>query len=188
MSSAAAGAGECGAVHTVQEGVNGKGEDGAELKAVAASVKAGSGKAGAERGGDGDLGGQSWGRQGQRRLQSGRALGAQPARRSRGRWRGRTRRRGSGTAVDAATTTAQARRRRPWCGEGEGEELGRVESVSELGEEVGDRTQPPERRGEEAGQRAAAWRALRPPSSTCLPSWPSQAARWSGSWAGPVGR
>ena len=41
-------------------------------------------------------------------------------------------------------------------------------------------------RGEEAGRRAAAWRALESPSSTCLPAWPRQAARWSGCWAGPA--
>ena len=43
-----------------------------------------------------------------------------------------------------------------------------------------------ERRGEEARRRAAAWRVLVPPSSTCLPAWRRQAARWSGCWAGPA--
>ena len=43
-----------------------------------------------------------------------------------------------------------------------------------------------EKRGEEAGWRAAAWRVLVPPSSTCLPAWRRQAARWSGCWAGPA--
>ena len=70
--------------------------------------------------------------------------------------------------------------------ESEGEELGRKRRACELGGEVGDRTRAAERRGEEAGRRAAAWRALVPASSTCLPAWPSQAARWSGGWAGPA--
>ena len=70
--------------------------------------------------------------------------------------------------------------------ESEGEELGRKCRVCELGGRVGDRRRAVEWRGEEAGRRAAAWRALVPPSSTCLPAWRRQAARWSGCWAGPA--
>ena len=172
---------------TGQEGANGEGEEVARLTAVAASTEASSGVVGAEQHGEGDLRGRSWGRRGRGRLQGGRALGARPVRSSRGRRRRWTPRRGSGTTVDAASTTVRARRRRPWCGEGEEEELGRVGGVCEVGGEVYDRSKPPGRRGEEAGRRAAAWRVLQPPSSTCLPAWPSQAARWSGSWAGPAG-
>ena len=69
----------------------------------------------------------------------------------------------------------------------EGEELGRKGRVCELGGGVGDRPRAAELRGEETGRRAAAWRALVPTSSTCLPAWPSQAARWSGGWAGLAG-
>ena len=70
--------------------------------------------------------------------------------------------------------------------ESEGEELGRKGCVYELGGGMGDPPRPAERRGDEAGRQAAAWRALVPASSTCLPAWPSQAARWSGCWAGPA--
>ena len=70
--------------------------------------------------------------------------------------------------------------------ESEGEELGRRGCVCELGGEVGDRPRVAERRGEEAERRAAAWHALVPTSSTWLPAWLSQAARWSGGWAGPA--
>ena len=71
--------------------------------------------------------------------------------------------------------------------ESEGEELRRKGRVCELGGGVGDRPRAAKRRGEEAGRRAAAWHALVPTSSTWLPAWPSQAARWSGGWAGPAG-
>ena len=41
------------------------------------------------------------------------------------------------------------------------------------------------------GSGEAATRCVAPmrcsPPSTCLPAWPSQAARWRGSWAGPAG-
>ena len=57
--SAATGAVERGSVQTVQERANGEGEDGAELTVVAASVKAGSGKAWGSRSDDGDLVGRS---------------------------------------------------------------------------------------------------------------------------------
>ena len=80
--------------------------------------------------------------------------------------------RGYGEGV-AAMASAMA-----W--ESEGEELGRGGGVCEVGGVVYDRSSPPGRRGEEAGRRAAAWRALVPPSSTCLPAWRRQAARWSG--------
>ena len=43
--------------------------------------------------------------------------------------------------------------------ESEGEELGRKGCVCELTGGVGDRPRAAERRGEEAGRRAAAWRA-----------------------------
>ena len=71
--------------------------------------------------------------------------------------------------------------------ESEGEELGRKGCVCELGGGVGDRSKAATQRGEEEGRRAATSRAQVPPSSTCLPAWPSQAARWSGGWAGPAG-
>ena len=70
--------------------------------------------------------------------------------------------------------------------ESEGEEMGRKGFVCELRGGVGDRPRSAEWRGEEAGRRAAAWSALVPASSTCLPAWPSQAACWSGGWAGPA--
>ena len=65
--------------------------------------------------------------------------------------------------------------------------MGEGGGVCGVEEDVEGRTIPPGRRGGEARRRAAAWRAARSPSSTCLPAWPSQAARWSGSWAGPAG-
>ena len=71
--------------------------------------------------------------------------------------------------------------------ESEGEELGANGCVHGVRGTTWSSSRPAERRGEEAGRRAAAWRALVPPSSTCLPAWPSQAARWSGGWAGPAG-
>ena len=76
--------------------------------------------------------------------------------------------------VDGAAAGASAMVR-----ESEGEELGRKGCVCELGGGVGDRPKAAERWGEEARRRVAAWHALVPVLSTCLPSWPSQAARWS---------
>ena len=72
MSSAAAGAVELAAVHTVHERGNGEGQDGAWLTVIAASVKAGSGKVGAERGGEADL------RRPRRGKAPGRRFGALP--------------------------------------------------------------------------------------------------------------
>ena len=46
------------------------------------------------------------------------------------------------------------------------------------------RRQLDEGSGEAAGSCVA--RMLCSPSSSCLPAWPSQAARWSGGWAGPA--
>ena len=170
-----------------QKRANGEGEDEAGLTGVAAGAGASSGVVGAERDGEGDLRGRSWGRRGRGRLQGGRALGARPVRSSRGRRRRWTPRRSSGTTVDVASTTVRSRRRRPWRGESGGEELGGGGGVCGVEEDVEGRTIPPGQRGGEARRRAAAWRAARSPSSTCLPAWPSQAARWSGSWAGPAG-
>ena len=170
-----------------QKGANGEGEEVARLTGVAASTGASSGVVGAEQNGEGDLRGRSWGRRGRGRLQGGRALGARPVRSSRGRRRRGTTRRSSGTTVDVVSTTVRSRRRRPWRGESGGEELGGGGGVWGVEGDVDVRSMPPERRGGEAGRRAAAWRAVRSPSSTCLPAWPSQAARWSGSWAGPAG-
>ena len=172
---------------TGQKGANGEGEEVARLTGVAASTGASSGVVGADHNGEGDLRGRSWGRRGWGRLQGGRALGARPVRSSRGRRRRWTPRRSSGTTVDAASTTVRTRQRRPWRGESGGEELGEGGGVCGFEEDVEGRTIPPGRRGGEARRRAAAWHAARSPSSTCLPAWPSQAARWSGSWAGPAG-
>ena len=61
--------------------------------------------------------------------------------------------------------------------ESEGEELRRERRVCELGGGVGDRSRAAALRGEEAGRRAAAWRAQAPASSTWLHAWASQAAR-----------
>ena len=71
--------------------------------------------------------------------------------------------------------------------ESKGEELGANGCVHGVRGATWRPSRPARRREEEAGRRAAGWRALLPPSSTCLPAWPSQAARWSGSWAGPAG-
>ena len=79
----------------------------------------------------------------------------------------------------AAVASAMAR-------ESEGEELGANGCVHGVRGTTWSSSRPAERRGEEAGRRAAAWRALVPPSSTCLPAWRRQAARWSGCWAGPA--
>ena len=73
-------------------------------------------------------------------------------------------------------------------GEGErersqGEE--RVSAGSGRGRGFVPRQQLDEGSGEAAGSCVA--RMLCSPSSSCLPAWPSQAARWSGGWAGPVG-
>src|SRR4051812_25932142 len=40
--------------------------------------------------------------------------------------------------------------------------------------------------GGEAGRQGAARRAPAPASSTCLPGWRGEAARWRGWWAGPA--
>ena len=94
----------------------------------------------------------------------------------------------AGTMTDAVITVARARQRRPWCGRVRERSWGGEGVSASLGEEwVGDRPRAAERRGEEAGRRAATWCALVPTSSTWLPAWPSQAARWSGGWAGPEG-
>ena len=77
-SSVAARAGEPRAVRSVQERANGEGEDEAGLTGVAADAGASLGVVGAERDGEGDLRGRSWGRRGRGRLQGGRALGARP--------------------------------------------------------------------------------------------------------------
>ena len=71
--------------------------------------------------------------------------------------------------------------------ESEGEELGENGGVLGVHGSTWSSSKPAARRGGEAGRRVAAWRTLWPPSSTCLPAWPSQAARWSGGWAGPAG-
>ena len=71
--------------------------------------------------------------------------------------------------------------------ESEGEELGLSESVLGVHGMTWSSSKITGGREGEAGRRAAAWRTLRPSSSTCLPAWPSQAARWSGGWAGPAG-
>ena len=72
---------------------------------------------------------------------------------------------------------------------------GRARERSQRGERVSARSgrergfvprrQLDEGSGEAAGSCVA--RMLCSPSSTCLPAWPSQAARWSGGWAGPAG-
>ena len=80
----------------------------------------------------------------------------------------------------AATASAMAR-------ESEGEELGENGGVLGVHGSTWSSSKPAARRGGEAGRRAAAWRMLQPPSSSCLPAWPSQAARWSGGWAGLAG-
>ena len=87
--------------------------------------------------------------------------------------------------MDAAITTAWARRRRPWCGEGEGEELGRNGRVSELGEEVG--SIPPTRMAR-GGSRAAGSCVARAAAAVehlpaCLAEPSSSLERWLG-WAG----
>ena len=185
-SSAAAGAGERGAVHTVQERANGEGEDGAELTAIAASVEAGSGKAGAERGDDGDLGGRSWGRRGQGRLQSGRALGARPARRSRRRRSSWTRWHGARTTEGAATTTVRRQGRRPWWERARE----RGKGVSEVSAGSGRRrgAHPGvQGRGRQAGGAVASSRSSASP--LCLPG-EDEAAGWHGPaqcWACQVG-
>ena len=71
--------------------------------------------------------------------------------------------------------------------ESEGEELGeeRVSAGSGRGRGFVPRQQLDEGSGEAAGSCVA--RMLCSPSSSCLPAWPSQAARWSGGWAGPAG-
>ena len=80
----------------------------------------------------------------------------------------------------AAVASAMA-----WESEGEGQgENGCVHGVRGT---TWSSTRPAKRRGDEAGRRAAAWRTLASPSSTCLPAWRRQAARWSGYWAGPAG-
>ena len=61
--------------------------------------------------------------------------------------------------------------------ESEEEELGVNGCVHGVRGTTWSSSRPAERRGEEAGRRAAAWCALVPPSSTCLPAWRRQAAR-----------
>ena len=70
--------------------------------------------------------------------------------------------------------------------ESEGERRGENGCVHGVRATTWGSSRPVERRGEEAGRRAAAWRALVSPSSTCLPARRRQAARWSGCWAGPA--
>ena len=69
----------------------------------------------------------------------------------------------------------------------EGEELERRGGVWEVQRREGDRSMasPGEGSGEAAGSCMAHMLCSR--SSSCLPAWPSQAARWSGGWAGPAG-
>ena len=76
----------------------------------------------------------------------------------------------------AAVASAMAR-------ESEGEEL--VSAGSGRGRGVDPRHQLDEGSGEAAGSCMA--RMLCSPSSSCLPAWPSQAARWSGGRARPAG-
>ena len=82
---------------------------------------------------------------------------------------------------DGAATMASAMVR-----ESEGERKGENGCVHGVRGTMWRSYRPVERRGQEAGRLAAAWRALVPPSSTCLPAWRRQAARWSGCWAGPA--
>ena len=70
--------------------------------------------------------------------------------------------------------------------ESEGEELGENGCVHGVRGSTWSSSRPAGRREGEEGRRAAAWRALVPLSSTCLPAWRRQAARWSGCWAGPA--
>ena len=120
-----------------------------------------------------------------RRLRGTRALGARLARRRGGRRSSWTRRHGARTMESATTATVRLRWRRPWCGRARERGRGRVRCPRGRGSDV-ELVQASRRREEEAGRRAAAWRALVPPSSTCLPAWRRQAARWSGCWAGPA--
>ena len=71
--------------------------------------------------------------------------------------------------------------------ESEGEELGEelVSAGSGRGRGVDPHHQLDEGSGEAADSCVACM--LCSPSSSCLPAWPSQAARWSGGWAGPAG-
>src|SRR4051812_47941281 len=93
---------------------------------------------------------------------------------ARGRRRARLRRRCGGGGVGHGEGERGRRGRRGWCVQG-------------LGATTWSASRPAGRRGGETGRRGAAWRSLVPASSTCVPAWPSQAARWRGSWAGPAG-
>ena len=86
---------------------------------------------------------------------------------------------GEGAAA-VASASAMAR-------ESEGEELGENGCVLGVQGTTWSSSRPAARQWGGAGRRAAAWHALVPVSSSCLPAWRRQAARWSGCWAGPAG-